>query len=70
MSQSKLTSLAESALNTFVGWSVSVIARIWIYPAFGFDLDIVSNMGVTTSFVVISLARSYIIRRVFNRSTK
>ena len=66
MSQTKLGSLVEAMSNTAVGYVISVFAGQLIYPAFGLDVSIFENMGVTAAFTVVAIIRSYCMRRYFN----
>jgi hypothetical protein len=71
MTQSKRGSLLEASLNTASGFVVSLIVwRFLVAPMFGFSLDMETNVAVTSIFTVVSIARSYAWRRLFNRQTK
>ena len=65
--QTKLRSLLEAVTNTLVGYTISVGIGQVVYPLFGYDITIGDNMGLTAVFVAVSLTRSYVIRRWFNR---
>jgi len=65
--QSKKLSLIESITNVIVGYGVSVIAQIVIFPVFGIHTTIKDNLFIGLFFTVVSIVRSYILRRVFNR---
>lgn len=64
--QSKKLSLIESITNTVIGLIISVILQIIVFPLFGFNPSIEQNMQITLIFYVVSFARSFIIRRIFN----
>lgn len=67
MSQSKLASLVEVATNMAVGFIVSVYAQAVIFPLYGFStLTIKENVQIVLIFTVISMIRSYLVRRFFN----
>lgn len=67
MSQSKLASLVEVATNMLVGFIVSVYAQAVIFPMYGFTtLTIKENVQIVAIFTVISMLRSYLVRRFFN----
>ncbi len=67
MSQSKSGSLLEVSVTTLTGYLMSVvIGQLWVYPAFGYDLTLADNFGLTAVFVVISMAIKYGFRRLFN----
>ncbi len=67
MSQSKLASLVEVATNMAVGFIVSVYAQAVIFPMYGFStLSLTENVQIVTIFTIISMVRSYLVRRFFN----
>jgi len=60
-------SATEAATNVAIGYLVSVVANIIVLPAFGYDVTIADSFAIGLAFTAISLARSYILRRIFNR---
>ena len=66
MPQSRLMSLAESMANILVGYLVALASQLLIFPRFGVHLPLSSNLLIGAYFTLISLARSYILRRYFN----
>ena len=65
--QSRLGSFVEAWANIFVGFSINFTANMLILPRFGFHtLTAEKAFGIGCVFTVISLCRSYIIRRWFN----
>lgn len=69
MSQSRTMSAVESVANVAIGYGVAVVSQISIFPLFGVHLPLAENMAIGGYFTVISLARSYVIRRLFVRKT-
>ena len=65
--QKKTHSLIESILNVTVGYLVAVGSQIVIFPYFGIDIPMADNFIIGLWFTVISIARSYTIRRLFTR---
>jgi membrane protein implicated in regulation of membrane protease activity len=65
--QSRLSSFVEASLNTASGFVISLIAGQMVFPMFGFHPTLSENFALTCIFTVISIVRSYIWRRVFNR---
>ena len=65
--QSKRQSFYESLLNIFIGWLVSVISSAIILPLLGVDLPLEANLKASAFFTVISIIRTYAVRRYFNR---
>jgi hypothetical protein len=66
MTQSRLGSLLESIANIAVGYGVAVASQLLIFPLFGIHIPLSDNLLIGVWFTIISLARSYAIRRWFN----
>jgi hypothetical protein len=64
--QTKRFSLIESITNTIVGFVVSFLIQIAMYPALGIPVKFSQNLIITTIFTLASIGRGYIVRRVFN----
>ena len=60
-------SLLETCLNTLSGFLASLAATALIFPSLGIQSTPSQNFQVTAIFTVMSVIRSYIWRRVFNR---
>ncbi len=65
MKQSRLMSLVESVANVIVGYGVAVVTQILIFPVFGLHTTLVQNLKMGAVFTVVSIARSYVLRRLF-----
>lgn len=66
MSQSRAHSAAESVANVAVGYCVALASQLAIFPLFGVHLPLADNLAIGAWFTVISLVRSYVLRRWFN----
>ena len=66
--QTKKQSLFEAITNTAVGFIISLIASFIIFPMVGIHTTPLQNLGVTIFYTIISIIRSYVIRRWFNRA--
>ncbi len=64
--QSRRMSFAESMVNVAVGFGVALAAQIAVFPLFGIHIPISSNVGIGAVFTVVSVVRSYALRRAFN----
>jgi hypothetical protein len=65
--QSRLGSLIEVVVNTIIGFVISFAANLVILPMFGHGSpSMANNLGMTAVFTVLSLLRSYVLRRWFN----
>jgi hypothetical protein len=65
--QSRLGSLLESILNVVIGYGVAVGAQLLIFPLFDLKVPLSSNLLIGAIFTAVSLGRSYVLRRLFNR---
>lgn len=65
--QSKLNSFIESSAQTFIGYVINLGVQLVIYPWFGATFTLGQNIQIGLIFLVVSLARGYCIRRVFNK---
>lgn len=66
MQQSRLSSGIESLLNIAIGYVVAFLSQLAIFPHFGIHVPLSANLWIGAWFTVISLVRSYAIRRWFN----
>lgn len=69
MSQSRAGSVAESMANVAIGYGISCAANVVVLPLFGYHVTAGDALGIGLIFTLISLARSYVLRRVFNQFT-
>ena len=65
--QTRLGSLVESLTNVAVGLVISLLSQIVIFGAYGIHLALGDNVMITVWFTVVSVLRSFAIRRFFNR---
>ena len=66
MTQSRLHSAIESITNVVVGYGVAVGTQVAVFPLFGLTATLRQNMAMGAVFTIVSLVRSYVLRRVFN----
>ena len=68
MSQTIMGSIAESWVNILIGFTINYLANLAILPLFGFhSLTLWHNFEIGMIYTLISLVRSYCVRRWFNR---
>jgi len=67
MTQSRLGSLIEAIVNVLIGFGINFAANLYVLPEFGFKVTPRQAFDIGLVFTVISIARSYIIRRWFNK---
>ena len=65
--QSKQRSALEAVTNVVVGFLVAVGANVIVLPAFGYNVTVYDSFAIGWFFTLISMIRSYALRRVFNR---
>ena len=65
--QSRRQSLIEAITNVVVGYALAVLTQIVVFPWFGLQVPFRDNLAIGAMFVMISLARSYALRRLFER---
>jgi hypothetical protein len=65
--QSKRHSLMEAALNVLIGYWVAIATQMAVFPLFGIHIPLEQDLLIGLLFTVVSLVRSYALRRVFNR---
>jgi len=64
--QARLWSAFEALANVAFGLGVAFCANLIILPAFGLPVDLGQAAGISAAFTAVSLARSYVLRRIFN----
>ena len=67
MTQSRRMSFVEAVTNVIVGYALAVAAQIVVFPWFGLQVSLGDNLAIGALFVMISLLRSYALRRLFER---
>lgn len=70
MQQSKLGSLVEALINTVIGFVLTIAISPIVYPLFGHAFTFTQNLGITAIFTIVSILRSYAVRRWFNAKIK
>jgi hypothetical protein len=66
MTQTKLGSFYEALINVFIGFWINFFANLVILPLVGFHITIGQNFYIGLLYTIVSVARSYVIRRWFN----
>ena len=65
MKQTRTLSLIEAVTNVIVGYALAVITQILVFPAFGLNATLAQNLKLGLVFTVVSIARGYALRRLF-----
>jgi len=66
MTQTRLGSLIEAVINVAIGFVINYSANMLIFPMFGFHITPGANLALGAIYTVISVVRSYCVRRWFN----
>lgn len=64
--QKRSHSIIESVTNVAVGYGVAILAQMVIFPVFGLYASASEHLLIAALFTVVSLVRSYLLRRLFN----
>jgi len=64
--QSKLASMLESFANIAIGFILSLVVWHVLAAWYGIPMPLGMNVEITTVFTIVSLVRSYWMRRAFN----
>lgn len=64
--QSRVGSLIESSINILIGYFVALLSQIILFPLFDIHVSLQTNLWIGAWFTMISLIRSYVVRRWFN----
>lgn len=68
MRQSRKESAVEAILNVGSGFVTAFLVwQLIAAPLWGYEITLLDNLGLTTIFTVVSVVRSYIWRRFFER---
>ena len=64
--QTRRMSLVESVTNVVVGYLVALGAQLIVFPLMGISVSLNQSLLIGIIFTAVSLARSYVLRRLFN----
>lgn len=64
--QTRKGSLIEVGINIFIGFWINYFANLVILPLFGFHVTLSENFLIGLLYTLVSVARSYIVRRWFD----
>lgn len=65
--QTRKQSMIEAVMNVLIGYTVNFTANLLILPLIGFDISVGQNLFIGILYTLVSLTRSYLIRRFYNR---
>ena len=67
MSQPRVLSAVEAGANVAVGFLVALTAQLVLFPLVGIAARLDQNLALAATFTGVSLVRSYLLRRLFDR---
>lgn len=59
-------SFIEAMINVAIGFTINFVANLCIFPLFGMHITLSDNFLMGLLYTLISVVRSYVIRRWFN----
>lgn len=65
--QSKLFSFFEAWTNTIVGFATAYVTQVIVFPFYGIYITVQQDLQIVFIFACVSIVRSYVIRRIFNK---
>jgi hypothetical protein len=65
--QTRLQSLIESWANVAIGYLIALAAQLIVFPLYDIEISMSQNIQIGLIFTAVSIARSYALRRLFNR---
>ena len=70
MDQTRLSSFIEATVNTAIGFVVALASQFVLFPLVGIHVSTGTQLELVTYFTIISVIRSYVLRRWFNARLK
>jgi hypothetical protein len=67
MTQSRVMAFVEAATNVIVGYALAIVTQIVVFPWFGIEAALTEHLTIGLAFMAVSLARGYLVRRLFER---
>lgn len=64
--QTKLVSFIEACVNVLIGFGVALASQVILFPLFDISVSMTVHIELSLYFTVISIIRSYVVRRGFN----
>jgi hypothetical protein len=65
--QSPAMSFVETSVNVVTGYGLAVLVQLLVFPAFRLHVPFGESLIIGLVFTMVSMVRSYTLRRVFER---
>jgi uncharacterized protein (DUF2062 family) len=59
--------MVEAVANVVIGYGFAVATQVVVFPIFGIHITLADDLAIGLVFAVVSLARGFMLRRVFER---
>lgn len=66
--QTKRQSRIETLTQQAIGFIVAMVSQLIIFPVFDIHVSMADNLLIGIYFTIVSIIRSYVVRRMFNKS--
>ena len=68
--QSRLASFVEALTNVAIGFLISLVGQVVVSHWYNLPLNLAQNVQIVLFFTVLSVGRSYFVRRWYERRIK
>lgn len=65
--QPRLQSFIEAITSTLIGLVVAMVTQLIVFPLYGLEINLQSNIEIAGIFTAVSIVRGYLVRRWFNK---
>ena len=65
--QSRAMSMVEAVTNVAVGFGLALGVQLALFPMLSLEASLGEHLSISAVFTVVSIARGYALRRVFER---
>jgi len=69
MNQSRIASIVEAGTNVAIGYIIALLSQFIVFPLYAIHVPLQTNVAIGLWFTAVSLVRSYVVRRWFNKRT-
>lgn len=69
-SQTKKQSFNEALTNVAIGWGIALASQVAFFTAFNIPISLNENILLSVYMTMVSIVRSYLLRRYFNNKQK
>lgn len=65
--QSAGMSMLESAVSVIIGYLLTVMVQIYLFPLFGVKITLSDSLILSLIIVLFAFFKNFMVRRIFNR---